>query len=265
MRAPCLWCCWCDAIGSTRPDVSFPVTRCILHPGGVTAPAPLALASELHPWEQQPSETPQAWAAFEQFLALSPPDRADDGVARVAEQMSKRRSTIARWHARYRWAERAAAYEQHREHVRSLSNADAARVAHERNGQVISEFVDVAWEALRLQDPSAWSPQHVIKAIESAVRLQATHWGAPTERVQVDGQVHHQIDPSHRWSEMTQSDRDAEIEQLLNDVRRKKELAAQAEADAGDVVPGEVVTPTDAAEDTDGDTDGDTPGDDRDG
>jgi hypothetical protein len=58
-------------------------------------------------WERWPSESNRAWEAFELFRSMGHARR----LTRVGETLSKSRQLISRWASRYRWQDRAAAFD----------------------------------------------------------------------------------------------------------------------------------------------------------
>lgn len=65
---------------------------------------PLQYDPAKEPWERQPRETPDAYAAFIVYRDLGPFGRSINAVARA---IGKTRTVPKRWHEQYRWDERA--------------------------------------------------------------------------------------------------------------------------------------------------------------
>ena len=65
------------------------------------------------PWERMPTETDIPWQAFQQYLAL--PKRGDKNPRRYFDDICAIRNvtkgTVSKWAVRFRWEERAAAYD----------------------------------------------------------------------------------------------------------------------------------------------------------
>lgn len=102
-------------------------------------------------WEQQDKETPQAYAAFRiyarQPYATPSPDRKKHSrsIASVAQELGKSVSLCERWSRRWRWVDRARAYDADkrqadRDALREAESAQAAEVARRR-----LVFKDKAW------------------------------------------------------------------------------------------------------------------------
>lgn len=78
-----------------------------------------------YPWDRTPAETEGAWQTFQLYLAMGP---SRTGRA-VAEQTKHDEGTVSKWRTRYRWNDRAIAWdlEQDREYrVAQLGKVRAA-------------------------------------------------------------------------------------------------------------------------------------------
>jgi hypothetical protein len=75
-------------------------------------------AGESHPWDQQPKEGAKAFAASRVYLELGP----ERSIPRTARELGKAESMVWRWASKYRWRERATAWdaEMARERERAL-------------------------------------------------------------------------------------------------------------------------------------------------
>jgi hypothetical protein len=63
----------------------------------------------VRPWERQPGESTEAFTAAWKYFQL----RADRSLRDVACSVQKDPSLLGRWSGKWRWVERAAAYDQH--------------------------------------------------------------------------------------------------------------------------------------------------------
>lgn len=195
----------------------------------------IALSDDLYSWERQPGEPDTAWTAFLAWLDLTPAERLDHGIHTVATRTGTRTNVIGRYHTRYRWAERAAAHDQHREHIASLSYADAARQAYDRTGHLLDQWTTKIEQAVTALDPEDLTPGMLIRAIKDIVHSRATHYGTPTERVAVtgsiSGSVQHDVTTTIQWERMSQAEIDTEVDRLARAVLRKQALTDEPHAD----------------------------------
>jgi hypothetical protein len=115
-------------------------------------------------WEQQPDESPSAFAAFTAYLELGP----DITLEQVAEKTARSAEAVRKMSSRHHWSERAASWRQHLSNA-VLATVERAAVQHpelwslrqqvfqqqqwERN-QKISLLCDHALNRL-IQDPDA--------------------------------------------------------------------------------------------------------------
>jgi hypothetical protein len=61
----------------------------------------------LNPWDRQPNETRQAYAAFRAYLNTPSPERS---VERVSSEIGKQASNLYRWKSKWDWEDRASAW-----------------------------------------------------------------------------------------------------------------------------------------------------------
>lgn len=106
-----------------------------------------------HPWERQPGESQRAFAAFAVYRDLGP-SRSISAVARIT---GRTRSLIGDWSARYRWVERAAAFDREEDRRRIEAHfAEAERMAarHAQTAQLFVRLLGLPAQALaaRLRD-----------------------------------------------------------------------------------------------------------------
>jgi hypothetical protein len=91
------------------------------------------------PWERQPNETEQAFAAFRAALELGP-TRSN---AKVAQSAGKHKSLIDRWSRRWKWQQRFAAHQA----TTVRATDDAHLEAAGRRGKRQAELTNLALEA----------------------------------------------------------------------------------------------------------------------
>lgn len=63
----------------------------------------------LNPWDKQPGESKQAYAAFRTFLNTPAHERS---ITRVSSELSKHIQLISRWNNRHDWLDRAEAWDR---------------------------------------------------------------------------------------------------------------------------------------------------------
>lgn len=118
------------------------------------------------PWEQLPDESAAAYSTALAYFQLGPsrtlaklrktPEvkpkgRASNGQATGKPKESSRQvnGNLSRWSKRYRWVERAAAYDAHLATINVQAHEDAARAAAEKKAALwstrLDERCEVAW------------------------------------------------------------------------------------------------------------------------
>lgn len=202
----------------------------------MSAHTPLRLNTELPPWDRQPGEQLRDHHAFQIFRALKPVTRRGEGTQRVAEQTGRTPSAIGRLAVRNRWHERAIEYDQHLEMLAGEDETQKAREAHQRTVRFVDRLTTISEDAWDTLDPADLTPSQLLKLTEIITRVRPTLYGQPTTRIELAGNMEHQVQASldvsiQRWLDMPPSDRNEHIQQLAADVLRKQELATQARQD----------------------------------
>lgn len=85
----------------------------------------------LQPWERQPKETARAYAAFKVYLDLGKDRSADRAWSKVTGRNGGRSGHWGEWSVKWRWVERATAYDLH-----------MARLEQEKREQALANEVD---------------------------------------------------------------------------------------------------------------------------
>ena len=120
------------------------------------------------PWERQPGESEQAFEAFRLYRDL--------GIRRsnieVCNQLSKSRQLISRWKSKYRWDERARAYDndlekqQHAEAVKNLKDMTSRHI------KIAINLQAKALEALAQLKVEEMTPKDIKEYIKMATDLE---------------------------------------------------------------------------------------------
>lgn len=95
---------------------------------------------DLAPWERRAAESPPAWEAFECYLDLG----SERSVRRVAREVGKDRSLIARWSSEHAWVARTIEWDREQFRQRAKAQNDAVQKMAERQATVAEAMHEAA-------------------------------------------------------------------------------------------------------------------------
>jgi hypothetical protein len=156
-------------------------------------------------WERQNNESSKAYAAFCVYRDLGP-ERSLDKALSVANKKPTNRRHWSRWMEKYRWYERAQAYDDYIERKERKEKEKAilekADEMADRHVKLAKAFQQRIAQALQQIDPAQLSPSDMAKWLDVATKLERLSIGEPTEigKQEVSGQVtnRHEYDITHR-------------------------------------------------------------------
>jgi hypothetical protein len=132
------------------------------------------------PWEQQPGETPRAYAAFCVFRDLGPRRTLAAAAAayyqRTAGSLERQ---VDKWSSAFRWVERAAAWDRHLDAEGRAAQEAARKEMAERHVREARGPQAKALERLRALRPEELSPADVLRYFVEAVKLERLALGEP--------------------------------------------------------------------------------------
>ena len=141
-------------------------------------------------WERQPGESSRAYAAFCIYRDLGPARSLDKALAQANKKPSNRRHW-ARWMERYRWLERAQAYDDYIERIKREEQEKEILDMAQRHARLAVAFQQKIAERLMDLDPKELSPRDLSVWLDVATKLERLSRGEPTEigKQEMQGQV----------------------------------------------------------------------------
>lgn len=145
----------------------------------------------MKPWERQPGESAPAYAAAWEYFQMG----SERSLATVARKFNKSKTLLARWSTRWRWTERAEAYDRHlyRLELQAQNKAIAAEVEmwekrrseqREREWSAAEALVSRAYQMMQhplttttedegrtIIQPTRWSIRDVAVFLDTASKL----------------------------------------------------------------------------------------------
>lgn len=137
------------------------------------------------PWERQPGEPPKAYAAFCFYRDLPPAERSLRAVAdKVYGNRSDRKrqqvpGQIAKWSTRWRWVERARAWDDEQDRQAREEQVRAVREMRERHAREAVVLQQKALARLKAMNPEELSPSDVLRYFIEAAKLERISRGEP--------------------------------------------------------------------------------------
>jgi len=134
-------------------------------------------------WERLPGESAKAYEAFCIYRDLPPHERS---LKAVAEKLGGKRSgksralrPLERWSSRYRWVERAQAWDEEVDRRAREAHLRAVKEMRERHARMAVALQQKALDRLKQMDPDELEPLEVLKYLIEAAKLERLARGEP--------------------------------------------------------------------------------------
>lgn len=144
------------------------------------------------PWERQPGESPEAWAAFQLYRDATGRRRAHE----VALQSRKDESLIRRWSARWGWVDRAAAWDAQQDREWTAERLRQRRLVARRHAEIAMQLQGKGLAKLRDLTTAELTERGALRLIELGMAAEVALYGvaAPTEgdggvKLVIDGRL----------------------------------------------------------------------------
>jgi hypothetical protein len=129
-----------------------------------------------------PDESPPAHEAFRAYAEMG----ATRSTVRVAHEVGKSTRLIEGWCSRYRWVERAQAFDTYLAQHASDAYASVAEEMAARHAREAMALQEQALAKLRALDPSTLTPREATRLYEMAVQVERLARGEPTQHTRSD-------------------------------------------------------------------------------
>ena len=114
------------------------------------------------PWEQLPEETSRAYEAFRRFRDL--------GSARSLRQLEGKAGTLRKWSLRFRWPERARAWDTEQYRLEDARRLDDIRSMGQTHRQIARAMIAAGLRTL--QEQPALTPHQAARLLDIGTRLE---------------------------------------------------------------------------------------------
>jgi len=130
-------------------------------------------------WERQPGESTKAYAAFCVFRDLG----TERSLEKAGQMLDKPRTRkwLGEWSAKYKWVERAKAYDDYVEKLKRKEKEKAIKEMGERQARIAMAFQEKIIERLQSIDPAELTPTELARWFDVAAKIERLNRGEPTE------------------------------------------------------------------------------------
>jgi hypothetical protein len=130
------------------------------------------------PWERQPMESIKAYAQFQVYRDMNPPDR---GYLKVAEKLHLSQVQIAHAGAVQRWVERASAWDFHLERARLQQTEQYQAEMAARHAEIAKEMLGKVKQRLLSVNLKTLGPKEISQWLEVGVKVERLSRGLSSE------------------------------------------------------------------------------------
>lgn len=135
------------------------------------------------PWERQPEETVQAFAAFTVYRDQG----ASRSIAKVAQECRKSASLLYRWSSQQSWVGRAHGFDSEQDRVWLTARRELLRKSAQRNAKIAAAAMSRVAEKIMTLTEKDLDVNSMARLMDAASRLEQLALGGPTSRLAVTG------------------------------------------------------------------------------
>jgi len=130
-------------------------------------------------WDRQPGESTKAYAAFCVYRDLG----TERSLEKAGQMLDKPRTRkwLGEWSAKYKWVERAKAYDDYVEKLKRKEKEKAIKEMAERQARIAMAFQEKIIERLQSIDPAELTPTELARWFDVAAKIERLNRGEPTE------------------------------------------------------------------------------------
>ena len=136
--------------------------------------------NEPKPWERQEYDTKKSFEAFCIYRDMG----EERGIRKVAAQLGKSETLIARWSGKFNWVDRCAAWDAEVDRLATLENLRNIRKMRERHAKLAVKALEKADEALEALDVYSARADHIARLLAEATKLERISRGDSGEVVE---------------------------------------------------------------------------------
>ncbi len=141
------------------------------------------MSKKRQPWNLQPGETANAFAAFCVY-------RDQDGkrsVAKAAKILGKNVTTMGQWSSKYGWIERVRSWEAEKDRVSTEAEAREVEKMKARQIKLALQMQEKGGEGLTVLQADEMTARDVTRMVKEGAQLERVNRGEPVEIVRHEG------------------------------------------------------------------------------
>lgn len=119
-------------------------------------------------WERQPGESSQAFEAFVTYRDMG----AQRSIRSAASRLGKSHKLLERWSARFKWGDRAAAFDAHMDSIAVMAQEGARREMAERQAKIGMDMQELAAQSLDGLAAGGLTVNEVVRMMETGVKIE---------------------------------------------------------------------------------------------
>lgn len=119
-------------------------------------------------WDRLPNESPKVYDAFMKYCEMGP----DRSLSKLVNELSKSKSLLSRWSAKYSWFEGSSAYDIHFHKIK-MKEREEAIIEHEKKmAETTWNFLDVVGKAIDNLKPEQIKPSEIPRYLKTLIPLE---------------------------------------------------------------------------------------------
>ena len=131
------------------------------------------MANQKMPWDRQENESAKAFEAFCEYRNMG----IQRSVRKVARELGKSETLMARWSTNYDWVERAAAWDDEQDRIVRLAQIEDIKKMRKRHAELATDMLVKAAAALQVIPPDEIKATDVSRMVEVASKLERVSRG----------------------------------------------------------------------------------------
>lgn len=140
----------------------------------------MAKTNTPEPWERQDGESTRAYEAFALYRDMG----VDRSLRKVAQQLNKSLTIVAKWSTESEWIKRVAAWDAEQDRIARKEQAEAIKKMRKRHAEVASSMIIKAARALNRLKEEEIKPADISRFIEVASKLERLSRGDTSEVIE---------------------------------------------------------------------------------
>lgn len=129
------------------------------------------------PYERQEGESAKAFEAFAKYRDMG----NERSVRKVAQELNKSLTIIARWSSQWDWVERAKAYDAEMDRQALIQEEKKRKDMAKRHANLATVFQQKVYERMNKLKPEELSTSDLIRWFEISVKIERLSRGEPTD------------------------------------------------------------------------------------